>query len=184
VIRDRGGPPGGSIADPPIARALFGETRWAWVWVVPRLYVGAAWGEAGWAKWHSPAWTGTDAGTALSRFVTEALAKTGGRHPDVPWWYARFLAQLVQPYPRFWSYLISTGAPVPAAPRRRPAWPAPRGEWERALPTGERTLTNGHNAAPDDADRCDRRVGLWPRERPPPLRSETQRSRRAPRARG
>lgn len=53
-MRDRGGPPGGSIADPPIARALFGETRWAWVWVVPRLYVGAAWGEAGWAKWHSP----------------------------------------------------------------------------------------------------------------------------------
>ena len=108
-MRDRGGPPGGSIADPPIARALFGETRWAWVWVVPRLYVGAAGVEAGWAKWHSPAWTGTDAGTALSRFVTEALAKTGGRHPDVPWWYARFLADLVQPYPRFWSYLVSTG---------------------------------------------------------------------------
>ena len=99
MIRDRGGPPGGSIADPPIARALFGETRWAWVWVVPRLYVGAAGVEAGWAKWHSPGldrngrghrpepirdWGVGQDGTAASRRAvvvrTHASSRTSSSH--------------------------------------------------------------------------------------------------------
>jgi thiosulfate dehydrogenase [quinone] large subunit len=97
------------IEDPPIARALLGDVRWAWVWVVPRVYLGWAWWVAGWAKWHSAQWTGEHAGGALARFVTDALTKTGGQHPDVQWWYARFLADLVLPHPVFWSYLVSGG---------------------------------------------------------------------------
>ncbi len=28
------------IPDPPLVKDLFGNTRWAWLWVIPRLYVG------------------------------------------------------------------------------------------------------------------------------------------------
>jgi thiosulfate dehydrogenase [quinone] large subunit len=38
------------IADPPLARFLFSDTRMAPVWLVVRLYVGWAWLEAGWHK--------------------------------------------------------------------------------------------------------------------------------------
>ena len=38
------------IADPPLARFLFSDTRMAPVWLVVRIYVGWAWLEAGWHK--------------------------------------------------------------------------------------------------------------------------------------
>ncbi len=38
------------IADPPIARFLFSDTRMALVWLFVRVYVGWAWIEAGWHK--------------------------------------------------------------------------------------------------------------------------------------
>jgi thiosulfate dehydrogenase (quinone) large subunit len=38
------------IADPPLARFLFSDTRMALVWLLVRVYVGWAWLEAGWHK--------------------------------------------------------------------------------------------------------------------------------------
>ena len=38
------------VADPPIARFLFSDTRMALVWLLVRVYVGWAWLEAGWHK--------------------------------------------------------------------------------------------------------------------------------------
>ena len=38
------------IADPPLARFLFSDTRMAPVWLLIRIYVGWAWLEAGWHK--------------------------------------------------------------------------------------------------------------------------------------
>jgi thiosulfate dehydrogenase [quinone] large subunit len=38
------------IADPPLARFLFSDTRMAAVWLLVRLYVGYSWVEAGWHK--------------------------------------------------------------------------------------------------------------------------------------
>jgi thiosulfate dehydrogenase [quinone] large subunit len=38
------------IADPPIARFLFSDTRMAVVWLIVRLYVGYSWLDAGWHK--------------------------------------------------------------------------------------------------------------------------------------
>jgi len=38
------------IADPPLARFLFSDTRMAAVWLLIRLYVGYSWVEAGWHK--------------------------------------------------------------------------------------------------------------------------------------
>ncbi len=98
-----------SIEDPPIARVLFGDVRWAWLWLILRLYVGWEWLNAGWGKVTNPAWTGAKAGTAMSGFVQGALSKATGEHPNVQGWYAAFLQGAVLAHPALWSYLISYG---------------------------------------------------------------------------
>lgn len=98
-----------SMEDSPFAKSLFGDVRWAWIWLIIRVYVGWQWLEAGFGKIQNPAWTGSNAGAAVTGFVTNALSKTGGEHPDVQGWYAWFLQNLVLPQPAFWSYLVAWG---------------------------------------------------------------------------
>ncbi|MCA9873372.1 MAG: DoxX family membrane protein [Anaerolineales bacterium] len=98
-----------AIEDPPIAQVLFGTVRWAWVWLLLRLYVGYEWLMAGWGKLNNPAWTGANAGAALTGFINGALAKTGGEHPDVQTWYAWFLQHAVLPNAPLWSRLVAWG---------------------------------------------------------------------------
>jgi thiosulfate dehydrogenase [quinone] large subunit len=95
--------------DPPFARALFGQTRWAWIWLILRLYAGWTWLQAGWEKLHDPAWTGSQAGSALSGFVNHALTLAGGEHPAVQGWYAWFLRHVVLSAPGVWGYIVSWG---------------------------------------------------------------------------
>lgn len=95
--------------DPPFAQALFDSTKFAVVWLVIRLYVGVAWIEAGWGKLNNPAWTGENAGTALTGFLSRALQKASGDHPDVQGWYAWFLQNVVLPNATMWSYVIACG---------------------------------------------------------------------------
>lgn len=97
------------IQDPPIAQTLFGNVRWAWIWLILRLYVGYEWLMAGWGKLNNPAWTGANAGAALTGFVNGALSKTGGEHPDVQGWYAAFLQSVVLPNAQLWSQLVAWG---------------------------------------------------------------------------
>ncbi len=98
-----------ALQDPPVARALFGSVRWAWIWLIIRLYVGYEWLVAGWGKVTNPAWTGAKAGTALSGFVSNALKQTSGAHPNVQGWYGWFLQNLVSSHTAFWSYLVAWG---------------------------------------------------------------------------
>ena len=97
------------LEDPPVARALFGDVRWAWLWLILRLFAGYEWFEAGWEKLHSPAWTGSQAGTALSGFVNGALTKSTGAHPDVQTWYAGFLQSVVLPNVATWAHVVAWG---------------------------------------------------------------------------
>jgi thiosulfate dehydrogenase (quinone) large subunit len=97
------------ITDSPFAQALFGGVNWAWLWLIVRLYVGWAWLQAGWEKVTSPTWVGNKAGTALTGFINNALAKTSGAHPDVQSWYATFLHGVVLPHVITWSYLVAFG---------------------------------------------------------------------------
>ncbi len=97
------------LRDPPIARALFSDVRWAWIWLILRLYMGWEWFQAGWEKLDAAHWTGGKAGAAITGFVGGALKKTAGQHPDVQGWYAWFLQNAVQPYPVLWSYLVVWG---------------------------------------------------------------------------
>ena len=97
------------IEDSPIARSLFGDVRWAWLWLILRVYVGYEWLSAGWDKLHSAAWVGSSAGTALTGFVNSALTKTSGAHSDVQTWYAAFLQNIVLPNAALWSQLVAWG---------------------------------------------------------------------------
>ena len=97
------------VEDPPLARFLFADTRFAWFWLILRLYVGYEWLMAGWGKVNNPAWVGPGAGTALTGFVTNALTLTGGEHPSVQPYYAYFLQNIVLPNAALWSYLVAFG---------------------------------------------------------------------------
>jgi thiosulfate dehydrogenase [quinone] large subunit len=95
--------------DPPLARALFADTRWAWIWLIVRLYVGWAWLSEGLAKASTPGWIGARAGSFLGVWVTRALAKTQGPHPDVQGWYGAFLHDVVLPNAAAFSYVVTFG---------------------------------------------------------------------------
>jgi thiosulfate dehydrogenase [quinone] large subunit len=84
-----------TITDPPVAQALFSNTRWAWIWLIVRLYVGYTWLASGWGKLSNPAWIGS--GEALKGFWERAVAI-----PDAParpliafGWYRSFLQVLL-----------------------------------------------------------------------------------------
>jgi thiosulfate dehydrogenase (quinone) large subunit len=98
-----------AIADPPLARALFTEPRYAWIWLIVRVYVGWQWFTEGVEKAQTPGWAGAHAGAFLTTWLTRALTKAQGAHPDVQGWYATFLAHVVLPNAAFFSYLVTFG---------------------------------------------------------------------------
>jgi len=97
------------IEDPPFARALFNDTRYAWIWLIVRLYVGYQWFSEGLNKVTTPGWGGSKAGAILTPWINGALQKTHGAHPDVQGWYGAFLAHVVLPNAAAWSIAVSYG---------------------------------------------------------------------------
>jgi thiosulfate dehydrogenase (quinone) large subunit len=97
------------LPEPLLARILFADTRMAWLWLIVRVYVGWIWLNAGWEKLQSTAWIGPKAGAAIHGFVSGALKKTTGDHPDVSGWYANFLSNVVDKNAELFSYLIAYG---------------------------------------------------------------------------
>jgi thiosulfate dehydrogenase [quinone] large subunit len=86
---------GQTFADPPVARALFNQTEWAWVWLIVRLYLGYLWINAAWPKLSDPKWMST--GEAIKGFWTRAV-----KVPDPPArpiiaydWYRDFIEMLL-----------------------------------------------------------------------------------------
>lgn len=78
------------FSDPPFVQSLLGDTRWALLWLVMRLYVGYTWLTSGWGKLGNPAWMET--GQALRGFWTNAVAiPESGRPPVAFDWYRGFL---------------------------------------------------------------------------------------------
>ncbi len=82
------------IEDPPIARFLFSDTRFAPVWTVIRVLIGLSWLEAGLGKFGNPAWMQT--GDALKGFWTSAVAVPETGHAAITFdWYRSFLQGLL-----------------------------------------------------------------------------------------
>ncbi len=97
------------IPEPKLSRFLFADTRFAWVWLIVRVYMGYEWLMAGWGKLNNPAWTGSGAGTAIKGFLNGVLQKTAGAHPDVSGWYGYFVQNVALPHAVLFSYLIVWG---------------------------------------------------------------------------
>ena len=97
------------VVDPPFTQTIFGDWRLAWLWLIIRLYVGYQWISAGYEKIINPAWVGSQAGTALTGFLNNAISLTSGAHPAVQGWYAYFLQNAILPGASAWSYVIAFG---------------------------------------------------------------------------
>lgn len=97
------------MEDGPVARFLFADVRFSWFWLIVRLYTGYEWLTAGWEKVTDPTWVGGQAGSALTGFVTSALAKATGAHPSVQSWYASFLQNVVLPNAPVFGGIVAFG---------------------------------------------------------------------------
>jgi len=97
------------IQEPALSKFLFADSRMAWLWLIVRVYVGWQWLHAGWEKFHNPVWVGDKAGVAIHGFLTAAIQKTNGAHPDVQGWYAGFLQNFALPHAVGFSYLVTYG---------------------------------------------------------------------------
>ena len=97
------------IPEPPLSKFLFSDSRFAWFWLLVRLYVGWQWLQAGWEKFNSPLWIGSQAGVAIKGFLTGALQKSTSAHPDVSGWYAYFINHVALPHAVIFSYLVTYG---------------------------------------------------------------------------
>lgn len=99
-----------TLTDPPITRSLFGDTRWAWLWLFVRLYVGYTWLTSGWGKLNNPAWVQT--GEALKGFWQRAVVvpEAPARPPIAFDWYRAFIQFLIDSGSYTWfSKLIVAG---------------------------------------------------------------------------
>ena len=97
------------IEDPPLARLLFGDTRFAWIWAIIRVLLGISWLQAGLHKVSDPAWMQT--GEALKGFWAGALAIPDGGKSKIAFdWYRTFLQGLMDNGSYVWfAKLVAVG---------------------------------------------------------------------------
>jgi thiosulfate dehydrogenase [quinone] large subunit len=90
------------MTDPPFAISLFGSTRWAWLWLVMRLYIGYTWLTSGLEKVGNPAWMQT--GQALRGFWENAvrIPEAPARAPIAFDWYRSFIQGLLDSQSYVW----------------------------------------------------------------------------------
>ena len=99
-----------TVTDPPIAQDLFGNTRWAWIWLIMRLYIGYSWFTSGWGKLSNPGWMET--GAALRGYWERAVViPEAPARPAIAFdWYRVFLEFMIDSGSYTWfSKLIVFG---------------------------------------------------------------------------
>jgi len=81
------------IPEPALSRLLFGSTRFSWVWLIIRVYLGWEWVSAGWHKVLGQGW-GPD---SLLAYWTRAVAiPAAPAKPAIAYdWYRSFLEMLI-----------------------------------------------------------------------------------------
>lgn len=100
----------GIYETPAFAVTLFETTRFAWLWLLIRLYVGWVWLESGWGKITSPAWM--QGGAALRGFWERgAQVPPPPARPSIAFdWYRSFIQSLLDAQAYTWfAKLIAAG---------------------------------------------------------------------------
>jgi len=97
------------IEDPPLARLLFSNTRFAWLWTIVRVLIGISWLQAGLHKVGDAGWMQT--GDALKGFWAGALAIPDGGKSKIAFdWYRQFLQGLMDSGSYVWfAKLVAVG---------------------------------------------------------------------------
>ena len=98
-----------TIPDPPIARVLFNTTRFSWLWLILRVYVGYNWVTSGYGKVTNSAWM--DGGVALRGFWERAVAIPDEGRPAIAYgWYREFINfMLVNEWYIWFAKLVAFG---------------------------------------------------------------------------
>ncbi|MBI4201656.1 MAG: DoxX family membrane protein [Chloroflexi bacterium] len=82
------------LQNPRWITALFSDTRFAWLWLIARVYIGWQWLDSGLGKVTQPAWI--DTGAAVKGFWERAVVvPETGRAPIAYDWYRGFLEFLL-----------------------------------------------------------------------------------------
>jgi thiosulfate dehydrogenase [quinone] large subunit len=77
------------IPDPPLATTLFSTTRFSWLWLILRLYLGWQWLSSGWGKISGGTWA---SGESLKGFWTNAVKVPESGKPPIAFdWYRDFI---------------------------------------------------------------------------------------------
>jgi thiosulfate dehydrogenase [quinone] large subunit len=99
----------GLVADPPIAKFLFNDTRSAPLWLALRLWIGFDWFYAGFEKMVGTGWL--DGGKGLLGFWKGAVAIPATGKPAITYtWYRDFLNGLIDTQSYTWfAWLIVFG---------------------------------------------------------------------------
>jgi len=89
------------MSDPPFATALFNNTKWSWIWLLVRLYLGYEWFIHGLEKAANEAWWN---GQAILGFWTRAVAiPEAPARPLIAFdWYRSFLQSLIDSNAQTW----------------------------------------------------------------------------------
>ncbi len=101
---------GEMLQDPPLVQKLLTDPRAAWLWVLPRIWLGYQWFDAAMHKVGNPAWVQT--GEALKGYWLNAV-----KIPDAPArpliafdWYREFLQMLIDTQSYTWfAKLVAYG---------------------------------------------------------------------------
>lgn len=89
------------LQEPGLFRALVNDPRAGWLWLLPRLWLGWQWLQAGIHKVTDPAWMQT--GDALSGFWQRAVAIPETGRPLIAYdWYRSFLQVLIDAQAHTW----------------------------------------------------------------------------------
>lgn len=87
--------------DPPFVHALFSSTKFAWLFLIIRLFLGYSWLTSGWGKLNNPAWM--ESGAAILGFWKNAVAiPETGRPPIAYDWYRSFIQFLIDTESHTW----------------------------------------------------------------------------------
>ncbi len=97
------------VQDPPLVHKLFNDPKFAWLWLVLRVWVGYQWIEASLHKLNNPAWVQT--GEALKGFWTAAIAVPDTGRPAIAFdWYRNFIQFLLDSQSYTWfAKLVAYG---------------------------------------------------------------------------